>query len=94
MADNNKILNSIKALYTNIQCSPVRVDDDLTLSFPMTNSIKQGCPLSTFLSINDLIDYLGWDPSEGLYFISLGNCKLNAVLYADDLALIVENSNA
>ena len=93
MADNNKILNSIKGLYTNIQCSPVRFDNDLTPSFPMTNSVKQGCSLSTCLSINGLIDYLGWDPS-GLYFVSFGNCKLNALLYADDLALIVENSNA
>ena len=41
---NNKILNSIKALYKNIQCS-VRINNHLTPPFPMTNGITQGCPL-------------------------------------------------
>jgi len=54
---NNKILNSIKALYKNIQCS-VRINNDLTPPFPMTNGVKQGAhchpPYSIYSSMISL----------------------------------------
>ena len=86
---NDKFLACLQALYTGVTSS-VRINNDLSPSFPINCGVKQGCPLSPTLFnifINDLIEYL----NEGCEGITFGDCKLNALLYADDLILIAEN---
>ena len=69
-----KLLESIKALYTNLYSS-VKFNDTLTLAFEIGRGVKQGCKLSPTLFnifINDLIEYLN-EAADG---ICMGNCKL------------------
>ena len=87
---NGKILQSLKALYTNVNCS-VRINGYLTDWFPVLSGLKQGCLLSPLLS-NLFANGLG----EAIDATGLGidingvTDKLHMLLYADDLALIAD----
>ena len=83
---NGQILRCLQAAYTNVTSS-IRIDNELSNSFEINCGLKQGCPLSPTLFniyINDLIDDLNQE-EEG---ISFGDCKVNALLYADDVVLL------
>ena len=58
--------------------------------FAINSGLKQGCTLSPALFntfINELIDHLKI-ANQGILF---GDCKLNALLYADDMVLVAES---
>ena len=83
---NGKMLDCIKALHKTLIWSPVRVNDELSLTNPTTFDwgVKQGCALSPTLFdvyINDLVDCHNWE-AKG---ISFGDCKITFLFYADDL---------
>ncbi len=83
---NGQILRCLQAAYTNVTSS-IRIDKKLSNSFEINCGLKQGCPLSPTLFniyINDLIDDLNQE-DEG---ISFEDCKVNALLYADDVVLL------
>ena len=75
-------------MYENVS-SCVRVDDDNSDWFTINSGVKQGCVLSLTLFdvfINDLMKDIQ-DLNKG---IDLGDYKLAALLYADDVAVLGE----
>ena len=87
---NGKVLQSLKALYTNVNRS-VRINGYLTDWFPVLSGLKQGCLLSPLL-----FNLFANDLGEAIDATGLGidingvTGKLNMLLYADDLALIAD----
>ena len=85
-----RVLQSLKALYTNVNCS-VRINGYLTDWFPVLSGLKQGCLLSPLL-----FNLFANDLGEAIDATGLGidingvTGKLNMLLYADDFALIAD----
>lgn len=88
-----KMFQSLRALYNNVNCS-VRINGHLTDWFTVNSGLKQGCLLSPLifnLFVNDLSGALD---ATGLGVDMEGiDCKVNMLLYADDLTLIAESED-
>lgn len=86
MGIHGKILDSIKALYEELQCT-VRIGSRLGPWFPATRGVKQGCLISPSL-FNLFIDSLITHLSTVDAGVEINGTRLRCLLYADDLVLL------
>ena len=87
-----KFLNIIKSMYEKVK-SCVRSKSGITNFFNYNRGVRQGCllsPLLFSLYINDLVNHLETDGTQG---VELWEIRLCAILYVDDLILMAENEN-
>lgn len=87
-----KFLDAVKSLYVNTECT-VKVNDNLTSYFPVTQGVKQGCKISPTLFaayINDLAT----DINRLNCGIDIGDVNLAMLLFADDIALIAPDAES
>ena len=91
LGTNGNFYKIIKNMYSNT-CTSVKLSNGLSKSFPTTTGIKQGdglSPLLFCLYIDDLTNIF----AESCAPCSLGNYRLNHLLYADDLILFSESKH-
>ena len=88
---NGKLLDLVENLYKRTKCA-VKVNGKMTIFFPYTKGVRQGCPLSCLLFnlyVNDITHVIN-QTSE--FSLSLSeNDPINVLMYADDL-IILANS--
>ena len=88
---NGKLYNSIRALYADTTAC-IRLNNVHSEWFNVNSGLKQGCAMSPLLFnlyINDLCD----DINSTELGVSIGEEKVNMLMYADDLVLLGENEN-
>ena len=91
---SQKIIFLLKSMYDRV-VSTVKVKSGLTASFTHLVGVRRGCNLSpTLLNqlnifVNDIVDIFDstCDP------LIMGECKINCLLYADDLILLSESEH-
>ena len=89
--DSLRRLCLLKSMYDRV-VSAVKVKSGLTASFTPLVGVRQGCSLSPTLFnifVNDIVDIFNstCDP------LIMGECKINCLLYADDLILLSESEH-
>ena len=89
---SQKIIFLLKSMYDRV-VSAVRVKSGLTATFTPLVGVRQGCNLSPTLFntfVNDIVDIFDstCDP------LIMGECKINCLLYADDLILLSESEHS
>lgn len=83
---STKFLNALRKLYKNTT-NAIWNGNELSEWFETLTGVKQGCILSPILFslyINDLCKFIGGG-------VMIGDCSINALLYADDIVLIAED---
>ena len=88
---SKKIIFLLKSMYDRV-VSAVKVKSGLSASFTPLVGVRQGCNLSPTLFnifVNDIVDIFDstCDP------LIMGECKINCLLYADDLILLSESEH-
>ncbi|KAJ4426277.1 hypothetical protein ANN_27089 [Periplaneta americana] len=86
---NPTFIGYLKCLYTDIS-AVIQINGFLTAALPITRSIRQGCPASMILfalALNPLLYLL----HEKLSGYRIGNSRLVATAYADDVSAIINN---
>ena len=87
---SNKMLNSLKSLYQNVQCT-VRINGICSEWFQVETGLKQGCILSPLLFngfVNDLVQELN-ALECGIKFNDIS--MLSVLLYADDIVILSDD---
>ena len=86
---NGRLTDFLKAAYTKLSCE-VKVSEEFSEQFGVTNGLRQGCVLSPLLFalyINSLINEL---KKAGVGIDCRGQ-RVAALLYADDMVLFAED---
>jgi hypothetical protein len=81
--------NAVRSIYTHPE-SCIRINDMFSNYFPVRNGVRQGdniSPTLIFLYINELANEIK-SMNVG---ISVGNIKLNILLYADHMVLVANS---
>ena len=86
-----------KACMTDRVVSAVKVKSGLTASFTPLVGVRQGCNLSPTLCNIFVINIVDIFDSTWIFFycdsLIMGECKINCLLYADDLILLSESEH-
>ena len=88
---SQKIIFLLKSMYDRV-VSAVKVKSGLRTTFTPLVGVPQGCNLSPTLSnpfVNDIVHI--FDSTCDL--LIMGECKINCLLYADDLILLSESEH-
>ena len=86
---NGPFYNIVKNMYAD-NILRIKIGQGLTDEFLSELGVRQGDTLSPNLSkifINDLVERFG----DGCDAVSLGDLKLNCLMYADDLVLVAQS---
>ena len=82
---NSQLLRAIKSFYCKLEVC-VRVNGKQSKTFYMGVGLRQGCVLPPLL----FIVYMNWidkcSPADEC--VTIGNCKISRLLFADDLVLL------
>ena len=82
----------IKSMYDNVQCS-VKINGEMTDSFPVFQGVRQGeilSPLLFNIFIHDLPTDIAQDSPDDS--IRLNNISLDCLMYADDIVLLAKDA--
>ena len=91
MGIQGKILQCIKAMYSDVKCK-VKVGGEVGSNFSVTTGLRQGCVLSPLLFslyVNDLMEVLRREEIG----IRIDNLTIPGLLFADDLVITAEKSS-
>ena len=89
---SGNFLDLIRDLYKKTNCA-IKIGESITDFFDYAKGVRQGCPLSPILFniyVNDIFELMNNNNEND---ITLGQNKLNALMYADDLILLAETEN-
>ena len=86
-----KVFNIIRGIYTNDKAY-MKVDGKITNPFPINQGVRQGCVLSPLL-FNIFMAELAKDLMARENGLTMSNCKINSIFWADDIVLLCENGN-
>lgn len=85
-----KIIDLISALYSDT-VSAVKCGGSCSGSFPVDSGVRQGCVLAPTL-FNTCMDWvLGRVADQGLCKVSIGECEITDLVFADDAVLLAES---
>ena len=86
-----KFFNIIRNIYTNDQAY-LKIDGKITTPFPISQGVRQGCPLSPLL-FNIFMAGLAKSLSATDLGLKLESKKINSLFWADDIVLVTESSS-
>ena len=84
------LLRVVQDIYSGATISVRTGKDSYTANIPQRRGVKQGCPLSPILFnivLEGLLRHLSMDPAG----YEIGNTKVNALAYADDVCVMASS---
>lgn len=91
---NKGIIWRLRKIYEDTEALIKARNGELSHSFKLENSVRQGCVLSPLLFNVYMADMDGEFEKRGVVGVKLGNSRVWSLAYADDVVLLAKNKEA